>query len=169
MGSLSLLQEIIPTQILNPGLHHYWQILYQLSYQGIGGCHLIRLLAHRQWILSWNGVWAAYLQFSFQSSVFGYPDTFVDWLLKTYGNIWMLFSSYTTGVNDKWLYLSFEGYYKIKPMSPLEVWFFYFHSSLITLWIFKFLNHQTAASNFFPPDSRSNLINRSTGSFSVAM
>ena len=34
VGSLSLLQEIFPTQGLNPGLLHCRQILYQLSYQG---------------------------------------------------------------------------------------------------------------------------------------
>ena len=32
VGSLSLLQGIFPTQRSNPGLHHYRQILYQLSY-----------------------------------------------------------------------------------------------------------------------------------------
>ena len=35
VGSLSLLQGIFPTQILNPGLPHHRRILYQLSYQGI--------------------------------------------------------------------------------------------------------------------------------------
>ena len=34
VGSLSLLQEIFPTQELNQGLLHCRQILYQLSYQG---------------------------------------------------------------------------------------------------------------------------------------
>ena len=34
VGSLSLLQGIVPTQGSNPGLLHYRQILYQLSYQG---------------------------------------------------------------------------------------------------------------------------------------
>ena len=34
MGSLSLLQEIFPTQRLNPGLPHCRRILYQLSHQG---------------------------------------------------------------------------------------------------------------------------------------
>ena len=34
VGSLSLLQEIFPTQGLNPGLLHWWQILAQLSYKG---------------------------------------------------------------------------------------------------------------------------------------
>ena len=33
-GSLSLLQGIFPTQVLNPGLPHYRQILYQLSHKG---------------------------------------------------------------------------------------------------------------------------------------
>ena len=34
VGSLSLLQEIFPTQESNWGLQHCRQILYQLSYQG---------------------------------------------------------------------------------------------------------------------------------------
>ena len=34
VGSLSLLQEIFPTQGLNPGLPHYRQIFYQLSHKG---------------------------------------------------------------------------------------------------------------------------------------
>jgi len=34
VGSLSLLQEIFPTQGSNPGLPHCRQILYQLSYKG---------------------------------------------------------------------------------------------------------------------------------------
>ena len=34
VGGLSLLQEIFPTQGLNPGLPHCRQILYQLSYLG---------------------------------------------------------------------------------------------------------------------------------------
>ena len=33
VGSLSLLQQIFPTQELNPGLLHCRRILYQLSYQ----------------------------------------------------------------------------------------------------------------------------------------
>ena len=34
MGSLSFLQRIFPTQGLNPGLMHCWQILYKLSHKG---------------------------------------------------------------------------------------------------------------------------------------
>ena len=34
MGSLSLLQGIFPTQVLNPGFLHCRQILYQLSRKG---------------------------------------------------------------------------------------------------------------------------------------
>ena len=34
MGSHSLLQEIFPTQGSNPGLLHFRQILYQMSYKG---------------------------------------------------------------------------------------------------------------------------------------
>ena len=35
VANLSLLQGIFSTQRLNLGLLHYWQILYQLSYQGM--------------------------------------------------------------------------------------------------------------------------------------
>ena len=34
VGSFSLLQEIFPTQGLNPGLPHCRQVLYQLSHKG---------------------------------------------------------------------------------------------------------------------------------------
>ena len=34
VGRLSLLQGLVPTQGLNPGLLHWGRILYQLSYQG---------------------------------------------------------------------------------------------------------------------------------------
>ena len=34
VGSLSLLQGIFPSQGLNPGLPHWWGILYQLSHKG---------------------------------------------------------------------------------------------------------------------------------------
>ena len=37
VGSLSLLQGIFPTQGLNPGLLHYWRILYQPSHKGRPG------------------------------------------------------------------------------------------------------------------------------------
>ena len=40
VGSLSLLQGIVPTQELNRGFLHYRQILYQLSYQE---CQLINV------------------------------------------------------------------------------------------------------------------------------
>ena len=40
VGSLSLLQEIFPTQGSNPGLPHYRRILYQLNYQAIIRIHL---------------------------------------------------------------------------------------------------------------------------------
>ena len=45
VGSLSLLQQIFPTQELNQGLLHYRQILYQLSYQGspINSLDLIKI------------------------------------------------------------------------------------------------------------------------------
>ena len=43
MGSLSLLQQIFPTQELNQGLLRCTQFLYQLSYQGSSrvGCHFL--------------------------------------------------------------------------------------------------------------------------------
>ena len=37
VGSLSLLQEIFPTQASNPGLPHCRQIVYQLSHKGSAG------------------------------------------------------------------------------------------------------------------------------------
>ena len=41
VSSLSLFQQIFPTQELNWGLLHCRQILYQLSYQGsLGGLYL---------------------------------------------------------------------------------------------------------------------------------
>ena len=39
VGSLSLLQQILPTQELNQGLLHCRRIIYQLSYQGIPPWH----------------------------------------------------------------------------------------------------------------------------------
>ena len=42
VSSLSLLQQIFPTQGLNPGLLHYRWILYQLSYQGSPILHTYR-------------------------------------------------------------------------------------------------------------------------------
>ena len=54
-GSLSLLQGIIPTQELNPGLLHCRQILYQLGYQG-------------STFLSWEA------SFSTELLVQGYPE-----------------------------------------------------------------------------------------------
>ena len=41
VGSLSLLQEIFPTQGLNPGLPHSRRILYQLSHQVLNKALLI--------------------------------------------------------------------------------------------------------------------------------
>ena len=43
VGSLSLLQQIFPTQELNQGLLHCRQTLYQLSYEGSPGvgCHFL--------------------------------------------------------------------------------------------------------------------------------
>ena len=38
VGSLSLLQRILPTQELNQGLLHCRQILYQISHQESPGC-----------------------------------------------------------------------------------------------------------------------------------
>ena len=44
VGSLSLLQQIFPTQASNWGLLHCKQILYQLSYQGIPELSVTRAL-----------------------------------------------------------------------------------------------------------------------------
>jgi len=46
VGSLSLLQEIFPTQGSNPGLPHCRWILYQLSYKniGVGGLSLLQVI-----------------------------------------------------------------------------------------------------------------------------
>ena len=44
VGSLSLLQQIFPTQASNRGLLHCKQILYQLSYQGIPELSVTRAL-----------------------------------------------------------------------------------------------------------------------------
>ena len=43
VGSLSLLQRTFPTQESNQGLLHCGQILYQLSYQGLGLCQFCHL------------------------------------------------------------------------------------------------------------------------------
>ena len=43
VGSLSLLQEIFPTQGSNPGLPHCGQILYQLSHQGSPSEYLVKV------------------------------------------------------------------------------------------------------------------------------
>ena len=63
VSSLSLLQGVVPTQGLNPGLPHYRQILYQLSHQG----NLRRLewvaypfSSRSSWPRNWTGVsWIA--------------------------------------------------------------------------------------------------------------
>ena len=80
VGGLSLLQGIFPTQGLNPGLPHFRQILYKLSYKGspkIGWNDLLiairqescqhpswvivhSLLEHLRWlrnIISWDSTW----------------------------------------------------------------------------------------------------------------
>ena len=51
VGSLSLLQGILPTQESNPGLLHCRQILYQLSYQGSPSLLLVNALSVSQ---SWD-------------------------------------------------------------------------------------------------------------------
>ena len=58
VGSLSLLQEIFPTQILNPGLLHCRQILYELSHQG--SSRILEWVAHSfpsgsSWPRNWTG------------------------------------------------------------------------------------------------------------------
>ena len=47
VGSLSLLQEIFPTQGLNPGLMRCRQILYQLSHQGSPANVLFKIISLR--------------------------------------------------------------------------------------------------------------------------
>ena len=51
VGSLSLLQQIFPTQELNRGLLHFRWILYQLSYQGSP------MWETWVWSLSWEDSW----------------------------------------------------------------------------------------------------------------
>ena len=59
VGSLSLLQEIFPTQGLNPDLPHYRQILYQLSHKGslrIPEWAAYPFSSGSSWSRNWNGV-----------------------------------------------------------------------------------------------------------------
>ena len=74
VGSLSLLQEIFPTQGLNQGLPHCRRILYQLSHQGpkntgVGSLSLLQQIfptqASNQGL--WRGRWILY-QLSYQGS-----------------------------------------------------------------------------------------------------
>ena len=58
-GSLSLLQRIFPTHVLNPGLLHGRQILYQLSHQG--SPRILEWVAYpfsrgSSWPRNWTGV-----------------------------------------------------------------------------------------------------------------
>ena len=58
VGSLSLLQEIFPTQGSNPGLPHYRQICYQLSHQG--STRILEWVAYpfsrgSSWPRNWTG------------------------------------------------------------------------------------------------------------------
>ena len=48
MGRLSLLQGIFPTQGSNPGLLHWWQILYQLSHKGSPNIHNTEMIKCRK-------------------------------------------------------------------------------------------------------------------------
>ena len=50
VGSLSLLQGIFPTQGLNPGLLHCWQILSQMSHKGIP-CGVFHCVSVSQFII----------------------------------------------------------------------------------------------------------------------
>ena len=50
VGSLSLLQLLFPTQGLNAGLPHCWQILYQLSHKG---APIILILCLQGWYPKW--------------------------------------------------------------------------------------------------------------------
>ena len=64
VGSLSLLQQIFPTQKLNRGLLHCRRILYQPSYRGAltspwqfmvcGGAQFLKALVSLAWILPWK-------------------------------------------------------------------------------------------------------------------
>ena len=49
VGSLSLLQGIFPTQILNLGLPHCRQILYQLSHKGSQSTHIMATACPVTW------------------------------------------------------------------------------------------------------------------------
>ena len=63
LGCLTLLHGIFPTQGLNPGLPHYRQILYQLSYKGSPS--ILEWVTYpfssgSSWPRSWTGVsWIA--------------------------------------------------------------------------------------------------------------
>ena len=74
VGNHSLLQEIFPTQGLNPGLPHCRQILYQLSNQGspcLGqGCFLIHPADDLWFVIFWkNSQCYAFSLFSLRLSL----------------------------------------------------------------------------------------------------
>ena len=57
VGSLFLLQGILPTQGSNPGLPHCRRILYQLSYQGSPSwTYLVPNRQLKKWVFAWTGV-----------------------------------------------------------------------------------------------------------------
>ena len=87
--SLSLLQGSFLTQELNWGLLHYWQILYQLSYQGspsdwLGTLLIGRILGNSPlvWLRLcqiWIAVWGSLFNFSFSSLSFHRCLIFIIW------------------------------------------------------------------------------------------
>ena len=57
VGSLFLLQGILPTQGSNPGLPHCRRILYQSSYQGSPSwTYLVPNRQLKKWMFAWTGV-----------------------------------------------------------------------------------------------------------------
>ena len=70
VGSLSLLQEILPTQGSNPDLLHCKQILYQLSYQGRpSGCGSVQHSPLPTMTCAWGykSVWQHYTYKQFEN------------------------------------------------------------------------------------------------------
>ena len=111
VGSLSLLQEIFPTQRLNPGLPHCRQILYQLSHLNI--YFLIRAHDNSSWcpgsIRSRNNVLHALVKCALPNKFF------ISYLIKRY---WYCCYSQCHGSSlfllkqqeYSWLYSSLKSY-----------------------------------------------------------
>ena len=82
MSSCSLLQGIFPTQGLNPGLLHCWQIFYQLNYQG--SSRVLELVVYpffsrSSQLRNWTGVFCIAGGFLYQLSYQGSPNTVQDY------------------------------------------------------------------------------------------